>query len=264
MSRTFSTSSGSGDKVKVSVRCGCKRKARQIRAIVTWRSPVCLAVARELQCVAPRGVVSKLRMITASTCVWTRNRRFRPLTVPSRSCRCSQQAKPHDTHTYRRHGTGDIAPTAISLVPVDPRDEPPALSSTKVTMRLAPGDRIRSPRSSRRPSARLRACQVLEAGPRALRHPTLIRVGRGRRRLQKGPRRPIRFMAAAAFGSESDVGPAPFRTRPRVMCGTGNKGSFSRSPDQSVRNVAASVGSLEARLNVRRRYRASKQSALAA
>ena len=33
-SRTFSTSNGSGDSVKVFVRCGCRPKARQMRAIV--------------------------------------------------------------------------------------------------------------------------------------------------------------------------------------------------------------------------------------
>ena len=34
MSRTFSINNGSGDSLKVSARCGCKPKARQIRLIV--------------------------------------------------------------------------------------------------------------------------------------------------------------------------------------------------------------------------------------
>jgi hypothetical protein len=34
MSRTFSTSSGSGDSLNFSLRCGCKPNARQMRATV--------------------------------------------------------------------------------------------------------------------------------------------------------------------------------------------------------------------------------------
>src|SRR5437879_4885306 len=62
MSRTFSMSKGSGDSLKVSVRCGCKPNARQMRLMVIRLSPVALAKPRVLQCVSPRGVLSKVRI----------------------------------------------------------------------------------------------------------------------------------------------------------------------------------------------------------
>jgi len=60
-------SKGSGDSLKVSVRCGCKPNARQMRLMVIRLSPVALAKPRVLQCVSPRGVLSKVRITTCST-----------------------------------------------------------------------------------------------------------------------------------------------------------------------------------------------------
>jgi hypothetical protein len=59
--------SGSGDSLNVSLRCGCKLKARQIRLTVLWLRPHCRAIARVLQCVASRGVVSRVNVTTRST-----------------------------------------------------------------------------------------------------------------------------------------------------------------------------------------------------
>src|SRR5215831_16929792 len=60
MSRTFSMSCGSGDSLKVSLRCGCNPKACQIRLTVIRLSPVALANSRVDQWVCPRGVLSTL------------------------------------------------------------------------------------------------------------------------------------------------------------------------------------------------------------
>ena len=58
MSRTFSISNGSVDSLNVSLRCGCRPNARQIRCIVVRPSPLAFAIPRLLQCVSPRGVFS--------------------------------------------------------------------------------------------------------------------------------------------------------------------------------------------------------------
>jgi hypothetical protein len=55
---------GSGDSLNVSLRCGCRLNARQIRLTVLWLSPHCRAIARVLQCVASRGVVSRVNVTT--------------------------------------------------------------------------------------------------------------------------------------------------------------------------------------------------------
>ena len=68
MSRTLSINQGSGDSLNVSVRCGCNPKARQIRPMVAWLRPVALAMPRVLQWVLPRGVDSRVRTTTSSTC----------------------------------------------------------------------------------------------------------------------------------------------------------------------------------------------------
>src|SRR5262245_39051398 len=67
MSRTFSTNSGSGDSLNVSVRCGCSPKARQMRVTVLWLNPQRAAMPRVLQCVASRGFVSNVNRTTSST-----------------------------------------------------------------------------------------------------------------------------------------------------------------------------------------------------
>jgi len=57
MSRTFSIRSGSVDSLKLSLRCGRKPKARQIRATLLRLRPTRFASARVLQCVASRGLL---------------------------------------------------------------------------------------------------------------------------------------------------------------------------------------------------------------
>jgi hypothetical protein len=65
-SRTFATKSGSVDSLKVSTRCGCRPKARQIRCTVAADRPLASAMRRELQCVPSAGRLSRVRLITAS------------------------------------------------------------------------------------------------------------------------------------------------------------------------------------------------------
>ena len=62
-------SNGSGDSLKLFVRCGCSPKACQMRCTLIGLTPVAFASVRVLQWVAPRGVVSNVRVTTASTCV---------------------------------------------------------------------------------------------------------------------------------------------------------------------------------------------------
>src|SRR6201993_600865 len=68
MSRTFSISRGSGDSLKVVLRCGWRPKAFQMRWTVMRLIPAATAIERVLQWVAPRGVDSSVRTITSSTC----------------------------------------------------------------------------------------------------------------------------------------------------------------------------------------------------
>ena len=71
MSRTFSTNSGSVEPpdlirgLKVSLRCGCSEKARQMRCTVETDRPDALAIERVLQCVAAAGIVSKVVVTTS-------------------------------------------------------------------------------------------------------------------------------------------------------------------------------------------------------
>ena len=67
MSRTFSMKKGSADSLKVSVRCGCRAKARQMRLTVVWLRPERWAMDRVLQWVASLGVDSSVSVITRST-----------------------------------------------------------------------------------------------------------------------------------------------------------------------------------------------------
>src|SRR3712207_6805164 len=66
MSRTFSANSGSVESLKVSCRCGCRPKARQTRPTVVAERPTVLAIERRLQCVAPAGIASRVRVIPPS------------------------------------------------------------------------------------------------------------------------------------------------------------------------------------------------------
>jgi hypothetical protein len=67
MSPTFSTNSGSLERLKVSCRCGCSPKARQIRDTAVCDRPASRAIERVLQCVAVSGTLSSVLAITAST-----------------------------------------------------------------------------------------------------------------------------------------------------------------------------------------------------
>src|ERR1700683_200561 len=58
---------GSVDSLKVSVRCGCKPKARQMRPMVENDNPVALARPRVLQCVAASGLLSRVVVMICST-----------------------------------------------------------------------------------------------------------------------------------------------------------------------------------------------------
>jgi len=67
MSRTFSMNSGSFDSLNVSLRCGCREKACQIRLTVLRLSPHCAASERVLQWVASFGADSSVIVSTRST-----------------------------------------------------------------------------------------------------------------------------------------------------------------------------------------------------
>jgi len=66
MSRTFSMKSGSVLSLNVSVRCGARAKARQIRLIEVWLNPVTAAIERVLHWVASRGADSRVSAMAAS------------------------------------------------------------------------------------------------------------------------------------------------------------------------------------------------------
>jgi hypothetical protein len=55
------------DNLKLSARCGCSPKARQIKLIDIWLIPIALAIERVDQCVASFGFCSKVFKITDST-----------------------------------------------------------------------------------------------------------------------------------------------------------------------------------------------------
>src|SRR5680860_825420 len=55
---SFSSNFGSLDNLKVLTRCGFKPRADQIRCTVAGLTPCAFAIARQLQCVWPGGVVS--------------------------------------------------------------------------------------------------------------------------------------------------------------------------------------------------------------
>ena len=58
-SRIFGTRSGSGEILNVSVRQGCRPKARQIRCTLVAEMPVLRASSRSGQCLAPSGTSSR-------------------------------------------------------------------------------------------------------------------------------------------------------------------------------------------------------------
>src|SRR5271166_1795524 len=67
MSRTLSINNGSRLSLKLSLRCGCSAKARQMRLTAVWLMPLALAISRVDQCVAALGLDSRVRVRTRST-----------------------------------------------------------------------------------------------------------------------------------------------------------------------------------------------------
>jgi hypothetical protein len=67
MLRTLSTNNGSCDSLKVSTRCGCKPKARQMRPTLEVELPLRRAMLRVLQCLASGGWLSSVCTMTLST-----------------------------------------------------------------------------------------------------------------------------------------------------------------------------------------------------
>jgi len=68
MSQTLSIKCGSVESLNVSLRWGASAKARHIREIAVWLMPNSLAKRRVLECVAPRGTLFKVVVITRSMC----------------------------------------------------------------------------------------------------------------------------------------------------------------------------------------------------
>src|SRR6516165_10747819 len=67
MSRALSTNGGAVDSLKASRRCGCSPKARQMRPTLEVELPLCRAILRVLQWVAPAGRLSSVCTMTCST-----------------------------------------------------------------------------------------------------------------------------------------------------------------------------------------------------
>jgi|ERR1700712_3198403 hypothetical protein len=114
MSRTFSTKSGSVESLNVSVRWGCRQKARQIRCTVAADTPEARAIERVLQCVASCG---RLSNVVVTTCVIRSSsiRRGAPRArlVGQTFQACLGEATPPQRHGQPRDadplGDGDIA-----------------------------------------------------------------------------------------------------------------------------------------------------------
>jgi len=64
----LSMNSGSRDSLKLSLRWGWSAKARQMRLVAVWLTPLLCAMERVLQWVAPAGWCSRVWIITPSTC----------------------------------------------------------------------------------------------------------------------------------------------------------------------------------------------------
>src|SRR5271157_3204161 len=67
MSSTFSANSGSLERLKVRMRCGCSRCACHKRCTARRLTPTALAMARPVQCVAWPGGSEQLRSKTLAT-----------------------------------------------------------------------------------------------------------------------------------------------------------------------------------------------------
>jgi hypothetical protein len=66
MSRTFSMNCGSGESLNVSVWCGFRPKARQIRLIALWLMPVAAAIERVDQSSSMRTTFEAKRPVPAN------------------------------------------------------------------------------------------------------------------------------------------------------------------------------------------------------
>src|SRR5712692_7427545 len=114
MSRTFSIKSGSLDSLKVVARWGCSAKARQIRLTVLWLSPAFAAIPRVLQCVASRGVVSRVRVRTRSTSS-SSTHRGAPGRASSSKLIAGHRYKPYLVTQLQTQDTRSPAPAAVDV-----------------------------------------------------------------------------------------------------------------------------------------------------
>ena len=67
MSSSLAMKSGSRERLKVRMRCGCSRCAAQIRCTVRNESPLALAIARPVQWVASPGGSAQVSATTRRT-----------------------------------------------------------------------------------------------------------------------------------------------------------------------------------------------------
>ena len=115
-SRILSVRSGSGEILNVSVRQGCRPKARQICCTLVAEMPTLRASSRLDQCVEPSGTSSRVRTTTSPTCasVMERGTPGRGSSVsPSRR---NSRKRPRQRATVRR-STRSRAATATLLPP---------------------------------------------------------------------------------------------------------------------------------------------------
>ena len=144
--------SGSFDNLKVSQRWGCRANARQMRPTVAALSPHTRAIERVLQCVASRGIDSRVVVTTRSTSASDTVRG-----VPGRAS-SSKPSQP-DWRNRRRH-----FPTVTRVVPNSAATAkslfPAALAST-IRARRASAWAVFGRRTQRSSSSR---CMVLSLG----------------------------------------------------------------------------------------------------
>ena len=104
MSRTFSTNSGSVESLNVSLRCGCRPNARQMRTTVVWLIPTAFASPRVLQCVAFGGVCSSVVATRAlHVRIADRARRTDPRVVLQPRQTPGREARPPHAHGRPMH-----------------------------------------------------------------------------------------------------------------------------------------------------------------
>ena len=171
MSRTLSINCGSGESLNVSVRCGCKPKACQIRLMVMRLSPVALARPRVDQCVSPRGVLSNVRITTCSTCASLIGaRRPRPWFVIQRfqtrlskteraTCRpCSPSSATYGPTVLFSNPSAHAIPPALAAPESDWLRARCASDSQSLSLFLGKHHRLLRP-----PSTHLRSPKIIDA-----------------------------------------------------------------------------------------------------